>query len=98
MDMDEFTIRCSGHNYITLECGGKFIFYLDNDLLYAEEIIHRIERRTKMNFQDIPIKGSKNDFRGLRFFNGGWKRNFWDEFPGKKEVERYIEMKYGKNP
>ena len=56
--MDGFTIRCGGHNYITLEWNGKFIFCLDNDLLYAEEMIHKIEKRTKMNFQDIPIKGS----------------------------------------
>ena len=65
--MDGFTIRCGGHNYITLEWTGKFIFCLDNDLLYAEEMIHKIEKRTKMNFQDIPIKGSKDDFQGLIF-------------------------------
>lgn len=27
---DEWTIRCSGHNYITLEWNEKFVFCLDN--------------------------------------------------------------------
>ena len=93
--MDGFTIRCGGHNYITLECNGKFIFCLDNDLLYEAEMIHKIEKRTKMNFQDIPIKGSKDDFQGLIFFNGGWKRDFWGDFPSKKEIEGYIKLKAG---
>ena len=93
--MDGFTIRCGGHNYITLEWNGKFIFCLDNDLLYAEEMIHKIEKRTKMNFQDIPIKGSKDDFQGLIFFNGGWKRDFWGDFPSKKESEGSIKLKAG---
>lgn len=90
-----FTIRCSSHTYITLEYDEKFVFCLDNDFLYAEEMIHKIEKRTRMNFQDIPIKGCKDDFRGLRFFNGGWKRDFWNEFPDKKEVEGYMKMKGG---
>jgi hypothetical protein len=40
--------------------------------MYAEEMIYKIETRVGMNFQDIPIKGCKDDFSGLRFFNGGW--------------------------
>ena len=48
-----------------------------------------------MNFQDIPIKGSKDDFQGLIFFNGGWKRDFWGDFPSKKEIEGYIKLKAG---
>ena len=94
-DMEGYTIRCSGHNYITLEWNGKFIFCLDNDMHYAEEIIYNIEKRTGMNFQDIPIKGRKDDFRGLRFFNGGWKRDFWKDFPSKKEIDGYMKMKQG---
>ena len=73
MKNNEYTIRCTGHTYITLEWNGKFVFCLDNDFLYAEEMIYKIEKRTQMNFQDIPIIGSKDDFSGLRFFNGGWK-------------------------
>lgn len=91
-----YTIRCDGHIYITLEYDGMFVFCLDNDMMYAEEMIHRIEKRTNMNFQDIPIKGHKDDFQGLRFFNGGWKRDFWGEFPDKKEVESYIKLKSGR--
>ena len=55
MEKTGFTIRCGGHTYITLEYDGKFIFCLDNDMMYAEEMIWRIEKRTRMNFQDIPI-------------------------------------------
>lgn len=95
MKKNKFTIRCTGHTYITLEWDGKFVLCLDNDMMYAEEMIHRIEKRTGMNFQDIPIKGCKDEFRGLRFFNGGWKRDFWGDFPDKKEVEIYMKLKNG---
>lgn len=90
-----YTIRCGGHTYITLEYDEQFIFCLDNDLIYAEEMIYRIEKRAGMNFKDIPIKGYKDDFNGLRFFNGGWKRNFWNDFPSKEEINGYMKMKNG---
>lgn len=90
-----YTIRCGSHTYITLEYDGKFIFCLDNDMTYAEEMIYEIEKRTGMDFKDIEIKGKKEDFSGLRFFNGGWKRNFWENFPDKKEITEYIKMKNG---
>lgn len=32
MEEKGYTIRCGGHNYITLEWNGKFIFCLDNDM------------------------------------------------------------------
>ena len=90
-----YTIKCSGHTYITLEYDGKFIFCLDNDMTYAEEMIYEIEKRTGMEFKDIQIKGCKEDFTGLRFFNGGWKRDFRGNFPDKKEIAGYIKMKNG---
>lgn len=93
--MNEYTIRCDGHNYITLEWDGNFIFCLDNDLMYAEEMIYMIEKRTKMNFQEIKINGNKDDFRGLRFFSGGWKRDFWGNFPSKNELDGYMKLKKG---
>lgn len=93
--MSEYTIKCGGHNYITLEWNDKFVFCLDNDMMYAEEMIAKIEQRTQMNFSDIKIKGNKEDFQGLRFFNGGWKRKFWEEFPTKREIDGYMKMKYG---
>lgn len=96
MAKSEYTIRCGGHNYITLEWNDKFVFCLDNTELYAEEMIHKIEKRTQMSFSDIPIKGSKEDFQGLRFFNGGWKRDFWKDFPSKEEVNGYMKLKYGR--
>lgn len=90
-----FTINCGGHNYITLEWNEKFIFCLDNDIMYAEEMIYNIEKRTGLKFRDIKIKGKKEDFSGLRFFNGGWKRDFWGNFPEEKEITGYIKMKRG---
>lgn len=90
-----YTINCSGHTYITLEYDEKFIFCLDNDMMYAEEMIYEIEKRTQKDFKDIAIKGRKDDFSGLRFFNGGWKRNFWENFPSEKEITGYIKMKNG---
>lgn len=95
MEEKGYTIRCGTHTYITLEYDGKFIFCLDNDFMYAEEMIYKIEKRTQMNFKEIQIKGRKDDFQGLRFFNGGWKRDFWNEFPSKAEIDAYIKMKHG---
>lgn len=92
MENKEYTIKCGGHNYITLEWNGKFIFCLDNDIMYVEQMIFEIEKRTQMNFQDIPINGLRDDFRGLRFFNGGWKRDFWNEFPDNKEIVAFMKM------
>lgn len=93
--MKEYTIRCDGHHYITLEYNEKFILCLDNSTYFAEEMIHAIEKRAGMNFRDIPIKGKKDDFEGLRFFNGGWKREFWNNFPSQKEIDGYMKMKQG---
>lgn len=93
--MEGYTIRCGSHTYITLGWEGKFIFCLDNDMTYAEDMIYDIEKRTEMNFQDIPMKGRKDDFQGLRFFNGDWKRDSRNNFPSKEELEGYIKMKQG---
>ena len=93
--MEGFSIRCGSHTYITLEYNDQFIFCLDNDIMKAEEMIYRIEKRTGMKFQDIPIKGSKYDFSGLLFFRGGWTRDFWNEFPDEKEIKAYMNLKKG---
>ena len=71
---DGYTIRCSSHTYITLEWNDRFLFCLDNDLHYMEEIIERIEKRTGKKFSDIPVKGKDQDFDGLRFLSGGFKK------------------------
>ena len=59
-------------------------------------MIYKIEKRTGVDFRNIKIKGQKEDFTGLRFFNGGWKRDFWGNFPSKDEIEAYIKLKNGK--
>lgn len=95
-EMEGYSIRCGGHTYITLEYNDKFILCLDNGMQYAEEMIYKIEKRTGMKFQDIQIKGGKDDFSGLRFFNGGWKRDFWNKFPDEKEIKSFINLQKGK--
>lgn len=95
MKKDKYTIECYCYTYVTLEWNGKFIFCLDNTFMKAEEMIYEIEKRTGMNFQDIPIKGSKDDFQGLSFFYGGWKRDFWKEFPNKNDIDAYMKLKSG---
>ena len=73
---NEWSISCGCHTYVTLYYNEKFVKCFDNDMHYMEDIIKAIETRTKMKFQDIPIKGSKEDFNGLRFLNGGFKKNW----------------------
>lgn len=90
-----YTIKCTSHTYVTLYWNGKFIFCLDNCLMCAEEIIYEIEQRTKLDFKEIPIIGTKEDFQGLVFCNGGWKRDFWEGFPTKEEIEKYMKLKKG---
>ena len=70
-----WSMRCGSHTYITLYWNDKFIFCLDNDMHYMENIIEAIEKRTQMKFNEIPIIGSKEDFNGLRFLAGGFKYN-----------------------
>ena len=36
------------------------------------------EKRTKTPIKDIPIKGSKEDFKGIRFRVGGWRVDFFE--------------------
>ena len=69
-----YAIKCSGHNYVSLYWGDKFIHCYDNNLEYMEDIIAAIEKRTQMQFRDIPRMGDIRDFDGLRFLNGGFKK------------------------
>lgn len=71
---EKYTIRCTSHTYITLEWDNKFIACYDNDRQYMEEIVNLIEKRTRMKFADIDRKGSIEDFDGLRFLHGGFKK------------------------
>lgn len=71
-----YTIKCTGHTYITLEWGNKFVACYDNDSQYMEEIIELIEKRTRMKFAEIERKGNVQDFDGLRFLYGGFKQGY----------------------
>ena len=81
--MKGYSMNCFSHTYITLFYNDKFIHCYDNDLhddnpqkdeYYAENIIASIEKRTKMKITDIPIIGRIEDFDGLRFLYGGFKK------------------------
>lgn len=78
-----FSMKCSGHNYITLYYDGKFVHCYDNaihrdneaeDEYYTEHIIKSIEKRTRMKITDIPIIGHVEDFDGMRFLYGGFRK------------------------
>ena len=72
--MDNYSIKCTCHIYISLYWNGQHIMTLDNDVHYMEEIIEAIEKRARMKFREIPIQGARQDFDGLRYRNGGFKR------------------------
>jgi len=74
--MEGYSIKCKGHTYVSLFWEDKFIHCFDNDMEYMEDIIKAIEKRTRMTFKDIPIQGTKEDFNGLRFRVGGFKKDW----------------------
>lgn len=76
--MEGYSMKCGGHTYVSLFWNDKFIHCYDNDMTYMEDIISAIEKRTKQSFYSIPIIGNKDDFNGLRFRVGGWRRNVFE--------------------
>ncbi len=81
--IEGWSMKCGSHNYITLFFNGRFVHCFDNNLhvensqkdeYYTEHIITTIEKRTKMKITDIPIIGRIEDFDGMRFLNGGFRK------------------------
>lgn len=81
--IEGWSMKCFCHNYIELYYDGKFVYCFDNNLhiedsakdeYYTEHIIASIEKRTKMKITDIPIIGCIEDFDGMRFLHGGFKK------------------------
>lgn len=70
----KWSMKCTCHTYVTLCWDGQPTLTLDNDREYMEEIVEKIEKRTGLRFKEIPILGSRLDFSGLRYLNGGFKR------------------------
>lgn len=77
--MSDWSIRCSYHTYVTLYYKDKQVICLDNDMTYGEDIVDYIEKRTKTPIRNIPINGSKSDFKGIRFRVGGWSVDFFEK-------------------
>lgn len=78
-----WSMKCFNHNYIELYYDDKFVHCFDNDIhnenplkdeYYTEHIIAAIEKRTKMKITEIPVIGSVEDFDGMRFLHGGFKK------------------------
>lgn len=93
--IEGWAMRCGCHTYITLYYDGSPVRCYDNDYhddnvvkdeYYTERIIDKIERRTKMKITDIPIIGRIEDFDGMRFLKGGFKKG--SEWLNKAQ-ERY---------
>lgn len=57
---EHWNLVCSGHTYITLNCGEKFVYCFDNDILRFSFIKTMIEKRTRMKWDDIPKSGEWN--------------------------------------
>lgn len=83
VEIKGWSMECSGHNYLTLYFNGKFVHCFDNNVFrdnpekdeyYTEHIIAAIEKRTRMKITDIPIIGCVEDFDGMRFLHGGFKK------------------------
>lgn len=82
-DKQRWSMKCDSHTYITLFYDDKFIRCYDNDYFneneknnnyYMEYVIEKIEKRTGLKITDINIIGDVEDFDGLRFLNGGFKK------------------------
>ena len=70
----KWSMKCTVHTYVSLYWDGAQVLTMDNDGHYMEEIIEKIEKRTGLRFNEIPIQGSRQDFSGLRYLNGGFKK------------------------
>ena len=70
------------HNEMDLLC-------LSNYDMCAERMILIVEDISGMNFLDIPVIGNKKNFQLLRFFSGDIKRDFWNDFPKRAELDVY---------
>ena len=70
----KWSMKCTVHTYVSLYWDGAHVLTMDNDGHYMEEIIEKIEKRTGLRFNEIPIQGSRQDFSGLRYLNGGFKK------------------------
>ena len=69
----EWAIRAGCHTYVTLYYYGKFVACFDNAVEYADEIVRKIETRTRKKISDLPLVECKyDDFSGFRFVGKGF--------------------------
>lgn len=76
--MDNYKLVIKDNTYVSLYWGDKFICCYDNDFEYGEEIMRKIEKRTGMNFYDIPVEMTR-DFTGFRFLSLSGFHSFYSD-------------------
>lgn len=77
--MEGYKLVIRDNTYVSLYFEDKFICCHDNDTTYGEDIVYDIEKRTKMDFYDIPVKMPR-DFDGFRFRSlNGWHSFYSNE-------------------
>ena len=82
--MREYKLVIINNTYVSLYYGDKFIYCYDNDCTYGEDIMNGVEKRTGMNFYDIPVEMPR-DFTGFRFLSlRGWHSFYSDEVKALK--------------
>lgn len=74
---DNYSLRCSGHTYVTLSWNGKFIYCWDNDMYKMEDIVKAVEKRTQMPFGGIKKENPIYEWDGLRSRTGFKKAKDW---------------------
>lgn len=82
--MRKYKLVIRNNTYESLYWGEQFLRCYDNDSEYGEEIMAEIEKRTGMNFYDIPVEMPR-DFDGFRFLRlRGWHSFYSDEVKALK--------------
>lgn len=65
-DNDSYRLVITDNIYVSLYWGDRFLNCYDNCLYDGEEIMEKIEKRTRMKFYDIPVEMDRG-FTGFRF-------------------------------
>ena len=82
--MGKYKLTIRNNTYLSLYYREQFIHCYDNCTKYGEEIMAEIEKRTGMNFYDIPVEMPR-DFTGFRFLGlRGWHSFYSDEVKALK--------------
>lgn len=83
-EMEGYKLVIRNNIYVSLYFKEQFLHCYDNCSEYGEEIMAEIEKRTGMNFYDIPVEMPR-DFEEFRFLGlRGWHSFYSDEVKALK--------------